>query len=84
MSGNSGHEIRVPPLGPDQRVLLARWLVPDGAHIAANDGICELETEQATADLPSVGGGTLKQAVAAPSVLAPGQVIGWVTPLSAT
>ena len=84
MSRDSAHQIHVPPLRPDQRVILARWLVPDGERVAVNDAICELETEHAKADRPSVVGGTLKQAVAAPSVLAPGQVIGWVIPLSAT
>src|SRR5690242_2476052 len=58
--------LRAPRLNAnDDSVTLTRWLVHDGATVAAGQPVAEIETEKATAELSAERGGILLQAVAA-------------------
>ena len=54
-------EIQVPPVGESiTEVTLTRWLKPDGASVAMDEVIAELESDKATFELTAEKAGTLK------------------------
>jgi Biotin-requiring enzyme len=67
--------LSVPPLGPNPSAVLIKWLVPDGARVEADQPLCELETENANADLPSPRAGTLHHVKREGDVVRPGDEI---------
>lgn len=55
--------IDVPPLGESvTEAVLLRWLKEDGAYVAADEPLAELETDKANVDLPARAGGVLRHA----------------------
>ena len=55
--------IEVPPLGESvTEAVLLRWLKEDGAYVAADEPLAELETDKANVDLPARAGGVLRHA----------------------
>ena len=41
----------------DETVRLARWLVPDGATVAAGDAVCDVETTKAASEITADAAG---------------------------
>jgi pyruvate dehydrogenase E2 component (dihydrolipoamide acetyltransferase) len=71
--------LRAPRLNAnDDSVTLTRWLVHDGAPVAAGQPIAEIETEKATAELSAERGGILLQAVAAGVTVPVGAPLAYV------
>ncbi|WP_425613566.1 2-oxoglutarate dehydrogenase complex dihydrolipoyllysine-residue succinyltransferase [Anatilimnocola sp. NA78] len=53
-------EVTVPAMGESiSEAVILRWLKADGDQVAADEPICELETDKATFDLPAPVGGVL-------------------------
>ena len=48
------------PGDADRRATLVRWLRPDGARVAVDDPICELETDKAAVEVPAWAAGILR------------------------
>jgi len=70
-------EIKVPSLGESIREgTIARWLKKDGDVVRVEEPILELETEKATADIPSPAAGVLRIAVAEGETVPVGSVVG--------
>jgi pyruvate dehydrogenase E2 component (dihydrolipoamide acetyltransferase) len=71
--------LRAPRLNAnDDSVVLTRWLVADGAAVAAGAVVAEIETEKATAELAAEMGGTLVQAVAAGAAVPVGAPLAFI------
>ena len=64
----------------DETVRLARWLVADGATVAAGDAVCDVETTKAASEVTVTAGGVLVQAAAAGAQVAVGALIGAIGP----
>jgi len=60
---------------------LARWLRPDGAVVAVDDPICELETENASVRVPAPLSGVLRQLAPTGAVVTPAMQIARIDPL---
>lgn len=71
------HDVTVPSPGESvSSGILAKWLKPNGAAVAAGDELFELETDKATMAVPAPEAGVLTQAVAEGTEVAVGQVVG--------
>jgi len=54
-------EVRVPQLGESvTEAVITRWMKADGDAVAADEPLCELESDKATLELPSPTAGTLR------------------------
>jgi 2-oxoglutarate dehydrogenase E2 component (dihydrolipoamide succinyltransferase) len=70
-------EIKVPAVGESvTEGTLARWLKPDGAQVAADEPLLELETDKATQELAAPAAGVLRIAVKEGERVAVGTVVG--------
>ena len=59
-------EVRVPTLGESvTEATVASWFKKPGDQVAADDMLCELETDKVTVEVPAPAGGTLGEIVAA-------------------
>ena len=70
-------QIRVPPTTAD-RIVLAKWHVPDGAYVVTDLAICELDLGDSSGDEVAFGDGILDQIVPAGSVVEIGQLIALI------
>ena len=70
------------PASPDDdgHRTLVRWHRPDGAVVAADEAICELETENATVDVPAPEAGVLRHRVRAGHVFVVGDELFRIDP----
>jgi 2-oxoglutarate dehydrogenase E2 component (dihydrolipoamide succinyltransferase) len=70
-------KIEVPSVGESvTEGVLARWLKPNGAVVKANEPVCELETDKATAEVSAPAAGVLAILVPEGQKVAVGTVIG--------
>lgn len=85
MSSSTEFQIKVPEAGESvQEAMIESWLVDDGAMVAQDDPVVELETDKASMELVTEQAGQLKILVAAGQMVKVGDVIGTVhaTPAS--
>ena len=69
-------EMKIPTVGESiTEVTVAKWLKPDGAQVARDEIIAELESDKATFELPAEASGTLRHAVKEGETIAIGTVI---------
>ena len=70
--------IKVPPLGESvTEATVAKWMVAEGATVAVDQPLCELETDKVTLEVNSPSAGVLKTiTVKAGSTVAVGAVLG--------
>lgn len=72
-------EIKIPGVGESiTEVTLGQWLVEDGAIVALDDPICELESEKATFELNAEVAGALKQLAKEGELLNIGDILGTI------
>ncbi len=72
-------DIKVPPAGESvTEATVGRWLKPNGAAVRANEPVCELETDKATAEVMAPAAGTLVITVPEGQKVAIGAVLGRV------
>lgn len=72
-------EIKIPGVGESiTEVTLGQWLVDDGAIVALDDPICELESEKATFELNAEVAGALKQLAKEGATLGIGEIVGTI------
>jgi len=72
-------EIKIPEIGESiLEALVANWLKEDGAKVAKDTIICELETDKVNVELPAEVSGTLHISVPAGETVAIGSVIGTI------
>lgn len=64
----------------DDTVLLARWLVADGATVSPGDAVCDLETTKAASEVTTAAAGVLVHAAAAGAQVAVGALLGAIGP----
>jgi len=64
----------------DDMVLLVEWLVEQGDSVIPGDGICEVETSKATAELIAEHAGVIFRSVAPQSMVRVGERIGLIGP----
>lgn len=64
----------------DETVVLARWLVADGATVSLGDAVCDVETTKAASEVTASAAGVLVQAAAAGAQVAVGAMIGAIGP----
>ncbi|MDT8440131.1 MAG: 2-oxoglutarate dehydrogenase complex dihydrolipoyllysine-residue succinyltransferase [Desulfuromonadales bacterium] len=70
-------EIKIPEIGESiHEALVASWLKEDGATVAKDDLLCELETDKINVELTAEADGLLRIDVAAGETVAIGTVIG--------
>ena len=63
-AGGGSVEMKIPAVGESiTEVTVAKWLKPDGAQVARDEVIAELESDKATFELPAEAAGTLRHAV---------------------
>ncbi len=63
------HEVRVPTLGESvTEATIATWFKKPGDAVAADEMLCELETDKVTVEVPAPVAGTLAEIVAAEGV----------------
>ena len=65
----------------DRRATLARWLRPDGSIVAADEPLCELETDQATAVLAAPTAGVLRHLAREGDTVSAGDEVTRIDPL---
>ena len=71
------NEIKVPSVGESiSSGVIASWLKKNGDPVKEGDLLFELETDKATLEIPSPGGGTLEIVVEAGTEVAIGQTVG--------
>ena len=59
-------EIRVPVLGESvTEATIAKWMKAPGESVAAEEIICELETDKVSVEIPAPAAGTLSEIIAA-------------------
>jgi 2-oxoglutarate dehydrogenase E2 component (dihydrolipoamide succinyltransferase) len=69
-------EVKIPQLGESiTEAEIVRWLKADGDQVAEDDPLAEIETDKATAELPSPAAGILEIVVAEGSTVKPGDVV---------
>src|SRR5438270_7538471 len=69
-------EVRIPSVGESiSEGRIVRWLKKDGDAVSTDEPLFELETDKATADVPSPASGTLKIVVPEGSTVAVGSVV---------
>src|SRR5215469_15327346 len=72
-------DIKVPPAVESvTEATVGRWLKPNGAAVRANEPVCELETDKATAEVMAPASGTLVITVPEGQQVAIGAVLGRV------
>lgn len=72
-------EIKIPGVGESiTEVTLGQWLVEEGAIVALDDPICELESEKATFELNAEVAGALKQLAKEGELLNIGDILGTI------
>ncbi len=70
-------DVKIPSLGESvTEATLGRWLKPDGAAVAADEPILELESDKANMELAAETAGTLKILAAAGATVHLGDVVG--------
>ncbi len=70
-------DVKIPSLGESvTEATLGRWLKPDGAAVAADEPILELESDKANMELAAETAGTLKILAAAGATVHFGDVVG--------
>jgi 2-oxoglutarate dehydrogenase E2 component (dihydrolipoamide succinyltransferase) len=75
-AGGGTLEMKIPAVGESiTEVTVAKWLKPDGAQVARDEVIAELESDKATFELPAEGSGTLRHAVAEGDTISIGATI---------
>jgi 2-oxoglutarate dehydrogenase E2 component (dihydrolipoamide succinyltransferase) len=71
-----GIEVRIPSVGESiSEGRIVRWLKKDGDAVATDEPLFELETDKATAEVPSPAAGTLKIVAPEGSTVAVGTVV---------
>ncbi|WP_460585714.1 2-oxoglutarate dehydrogenase complex dihydrolipoyllysine-residue succinyltransferase [Hymenobacter arcticus] len=74
--GSSSVEMKIPAVGESiTEVTVAKWLKPDGAQVACDEVIAELESDKATFELPAEAEGILRHAVQEGETISIGAVI---------
>jgi 2-oxoglutarate dehydrogenase E2 component (dihydrolipoamide succinyltransferase) len=74
--GSSSIEMKIPAVGESiTEVTVAKWLKPDGAQVARDEVIAELESDKATFELPAEAEGILRHAVQEGETISIGAVI---------
>jgi pyruvate/2-oxoglutarate dehydrogenase complex dihydrolipoamide acyltransferase (E2) component len=69
----------MPKLGAyTEDILLAEWLVPEGAQVASGDGVFELETDKTTAEVTAEAAGFVHRLVEAGEKVPIGATVGLV------
>ncbi len=69
-------EVTVPAMGESiTEAVILRWLKSDGDQVAADEPLCELETDKATFDLPSPASGTITGTLEVGATVRVGQVV---------
>jgi pyruvate/2-oxoglutarate dehydrogenase complex dihydrolipoamide acyltransferase (E2) component len=69
----------MPKLGAyTEDILLAEWLVPEGAQVASGDGVFELETDKTTAEVTADAAGFVHRLVEAGEKVPIGATVGLV------
>lgn len=71
-------ELRMPDNPALGRVMLTRWIVPDGSEVRAGDELFEIESNKATIALPAPASGKLQQIARTDRPLLAGQLIGLI------
>jgi 2-oxoglutarate dehydrogenase E2 component (dihydrolipoamide succinyltransferase) len=72
-------DIKVPPAGESvTEATVGRWLKPNGSAVRANEPVCELETDKASAEVMAPAAGTLVITVPEGQKVAIGAVLGRV------
>jgi 2-oxoglutarate dehydrogenase E2 component (dihydrolipoamide succinyltransferase) len=70
-------DVKVPSVGESiSEGVLSRWLKKDGDFVKSGEPLYELETEKATADVPSPADGVLKITIKEGATVAIGSVVG--------
>jgi 2-oxoglutarate dehydrogenase E2 component (dihydrolipoamide succinyltransferase) len=78
-------DIKVPSVGESiAEGSIARWLKKDGAHVAVDEPLFELETEKATQDVPAPAAGILHITIGEGKTVAIGAVVGSIEPSAAS
>lgn len=73
------NEVLFPPLSketPDAEGVLVSWYVADGASVAADQLIAEVQVDKVAADVVSPGAGVLHRLVEEEATVRQGDVIG--------
>jgi 2-oxoglutarate dehydrogenase E2 component (dihydrolipoamide succinyltransferase) len=69
-------DVKIPQLGESiTEAEIVRWLKADGESVAVDDPLAEIETDKATAELPSPASGILQIVVPEGSTVKPGDVV---------
>ncbi len=77
-------DIKVPSVGESiTEGTIARWLKKDGAQVAVDEPLFELETEKATQDVPAPAAGILHISVGDGKTVAIGAVVGTINAAAA-
>jgi 2-oxoglutarate dehydrogenase E2 component (dihydrolipoamide succinyltransferase) len=77
-------DIKVPSVGESiTEGSIARWLKKDGANVAVDEPLFELETEKATQDVPAPAAGILHITIGEGKTVAIGAVVGTIEPSAA-
>lgn len=77
-------EIKVPPVGESIfEAVIAVWHKQDGADVAKDELLCELETDKVNVELTAEAAGTLSIQVPAGTTVKIGSVIGSIRPTAA-
>jgi 2-oxoglutarate dehydrogenase E2 component (dihydrolipoamide succinyltransferase) len=75
-AGGETKEMKIPAVGESiTEVTVAKWLKPDGAQVAQDEVIAELESDKATFELPSEAGGILRHVAKEGETIGIGAVI---------
>jgi 2-oxoglutarate dehydrogenase E2 component (dihydrolipoamide succinyltransferase) len=68
--------VEIPNLGDSVReAVLIKWHKSDGATVAKDEVLCELETDKANVELPSTAAGVLRQVAAAGATVQVGETV---------
>src|SRR5436190_20849520 len=72
-------DVTVPEMGESIKdAVILRWIKNDGDQVAADEPICELETDKATFDLPASAAGTLKTSKEVGATVQVGEVVAQI------
>ncbi|WP_324674748.1 2-oxoglutarate dehydrogenase complex dihydrolipoyllysine-residue succinyltransferase [Hymenobacter sp. GOD-10R] len=75
-AGSATREMKIPPVGESiTEVTVSKWLKPNGAQVAQDEVIAELESDKATFELPAEAAGTLRHAVEEGQTISIGTVV---------
>jgi 2-oxoglutarate dehydrogenase E2 component (dihydrolipoamide succinyltransferase) len=77
-------DVPIPPLGESvTEGVIVRWLAEDGADVAVDQPLFELETEKATVEIPAPGAGALTALARAGQTVRVGEVVARIEPAAA-